>query len=353
MRIDADNLPAIALGCSLLGAGGGGDVENGLLACLQAVAEYGPVEAVDLDDLPDEDMIMPCGNVGSPMVGIEKIGNTDGADRLRDGLERWYDRKVAAIMASEIGGSNGLRPIAWAASMGLPMTDADGMGRAFPEIPQVTMEIAGIPATPGIVADERGNWLVVNAIDGAWAERIDRALAVAFGGSLSAADYIMTVAQARTATARGTTTLAEKVGRAMLDSGDPIAALESEVGARRMITGKIVDVEYRSTDGFYRGAVLVEGLKSDAGRLIRIEIQNENLVVIEDGVVRAMVPDIITVLDTATGKPIHTERLRYGQRVTIVALPCNPIWRTEKGLALAGPRAFGYDIDYVPIEEVA
>ncbi len=353
MLIDQDVLPALAIGCSLLGAGGGGDTENGLMACQQAIAEFGPVEAVDLDELPDDDMIMPCGNVGSPMVGIEKIGNTDGADRLRDGLERWYERKVAAIMASEIGGSNGMRPIAWAASMGLPVTDADGMGRAFPEIPQVTMEIAGIPATPGIVADERGNWLVVNAIDGAWAERIDRALAVAFGGNLAAADYIMTVAQARTATARGTTTLAVQIGSAMLGSDDPIGALEAEVGARRLVTGKIVDVEYQMTDGFYRGTILVEGLKDDAGRLIRIEIQNENLVVIEDGAVRAMVPDIITVLDSHTGMPIHTERLRYGQRVTVVGLPCNPIWRTDKGLALAGPRAFGYDIDYVPIEEVA
>jgi DUF917 family protein len=32
---------------------------------------------------------------------------------------------------------------------------------------------------------------------------------------------------------------------------------------------------------------------------------------------------------------------------------CDPVWRTEKGLQAAGPRAFGYDFDYVPVEELA
>jgi DUF917 family protein len=65
-----------------------------------------------------------------------------------------------------------------------------------------------------------------------------------------------------------------------------------------------------------------------------------------------MVPDIITVLDSQTGRAIHTERLRYGQRVTVVAFPCDPIWRSDAGLELAGPRAFGYDIDFVPVETI-
>jgi len=59
------------------------------------------------------------------------------------------------------------------------------------------------------------------------------------------------------------------------------------------------------------------------------------------------------VLDSETAEAIHTERLRYGQRVAVVAFPCDPIWRRPRGLVLAGPRSFGYDFDYVPIEELA
>ncbi len=54
---------------------------------------------------------------------------------------------------------------------------------------------------------------------------------------------------------------------------------------------------------------------------------------------------------TARGlRPITTERLRYGLRVTVIGILCSPLWRTPEGLKVVGPRYFGYDIDYVPIE---
>lgn len=39
-----------------------------------------------------------------------------------------------AVMSCEIGGGNGLEPLAIGAHMGLPVVDADFMGRAFPEL---------------------------------------------------------------------------------------------------------------------------------------------------------------------------------------------------------------------------
>jgi DUF917 family protein len=39
--------------------------------------------------------------------------------------------------------------------------------------------------------------------------------------------------------------------------------------------------------------------------------------------------------------------------VTAIAFACDPVWRTERGIAVAGPRAFGYDFDYLPVEELA
>ena len=67
----------------------------------------------------------------------------------------------------------------------------------------------------------------------------------------------------------------------------------------------------------------------------------------------ASVPDLITVLDSETADAIATERVKYGQRVTVIAMACDPIWRTPPGLQMAGPRAFGYDFDYAPVEELA
>ena len=41
-----------------------------------------------------------------------------------------------------------------------------------------------------------------------------------------------------------------------------------------------------------------------------------------------------------------TETIRYGKRVTVVALPAPPVFLTPKGLDHVGPRAFGYDLDF-------
>ena len=62
-----------------------------------------------------------------------------------------------------------------------------------------------------------------------------------------------------------------------------------------------------------------------------------------------MTPDLICVMDTVSGEAIGTETLRYGQRVTVVALPAPPVLLTPKGLEHVGPRAFGYDLDFVSV----
>jgi DUF917 family protein len=352
MLLGPENMPDLARGCSVLGAGGGGDTRVAMLASLQAMEEHGPVELVDLDDLPDDGLVMPCGYIGAPTVGLEKLGSGTEGERLRAAVEELKGKPVVALMAGEIGGGNGIEPIYWAARMGLPVVDADGMGRAFPEVPQVTMEIMGIPPGPSAMTDDRGTVISMQPISGAWSERIARQISVEWGGRAASAEYLLTAGEARTATVRGSVSGAIRIGAALSGSDDPLAALVEEVQGRILITGKLTDVDRRLTGGFVRGSVIVEGLGAEQGRLVRVEIQNENLVALEDGQVRASVPDIITVLDTQTGEAIHTETLRYGQRVSVIAFACDPIWRTPRGLELAGPRAFGYDFDYVALEEL-
>jgi DUF917 family protein len=321
---------------------------------LQAVEDHGPVQLAALEDLPEEGLLMPCGGIGAPTVSIEKIENGREGVRLRDEVERLRGQPVVALMAGEVGGSNGLIPVVWAADVGLPVIDADGMGRAFPEIPQVSMEVAGISPNPAIMTDERGNVIVFRALDGDWMERIERAAAVEFGGMAASSEYQLTVGEARAgAVVNHTISLAIRLGTVVLDAEhDPIAALVEELRAARLIVGKVVDVERRTTGGFVRGSATIEGLGEDSGRSLLLEIQNENLVAIEGERVLAMVPDLISVLDSESAEAISTERLKYGQRVTAIAFPCDPIWRTERGLELGGPRHFGYDFDYVPVEEL-
>ncbi|MGP3910968.1 DUF917 domain-containing protein [Nonomuraea sp. 10N515B] len=353
------DIPALARGCAVLGTGGGGDVRTGSLAAARAIREYGEVPLVRLADLADDALIMPLSGIGAPTVSHEMIHSEDEPKRIAEEIERLFGRPPSAVMSSEIGGSNGVAPVAWAAQLGLPLLDADGMGRAFPEVQMVSMYVAGLPADLVIMTDVAGNVVTIRPIDGLWSERLARAVCVAAGSSALMADYVITAAQARGAVIEGTVTRALEIGRATegtsptgARAADPLRALQDRLGAARLITGKLTDVERRTTGGFVRGTATIEGTGDDRTRTVTLELQNENLVAVEDGRVLAMVPDLITVVDTETAAAIQTEGLRYGQRVTVLAWPCDPLWRTPKGLETAGPRAFGYELDYVPVEEL-
>ncbi|MEE6166348.1 MULTISPECIES: DUF917 domain-containing protein [unclassified Mycolicibacterium] len=349
--IDLETLNALGRGCAVLGTGGGGDVSSALIGAAHAIKEHGPVPVIRLADLPADALIAPLGGIGAPTVSVEMLPGHEEVHRIRAEIERAGGRPLSAVMSSEIGGSNGVDPVLFASLLNLPLLDADGMGRAFPEVQMVSMNVAGLPVNFAIIADAAGNVTTIRPVNGVWSERIARAVCVAGGATALMADYLITAAEARGAIIEGTISRAVELGRATVGVTDPLPSLIEALDARPLVTGKIVDIERRTGGGFVRGSVLIEEL-GGAGRLLRVEIQNENLAVFEDGEVLASVPDLITIVDTQSALAISTESLRYGQRVTLLAWPCHPLWRTERGLEIAGPRAFGYDIDYVPIEEI-
>ena len=56
------------------------------------------------------------------------------------------------------------------------MVDADGMGRAFPELQMNTFFIYGVKPAPGALCDEKGNVVVFNEVASAtWLEKLARA----------------------------------------------------------------------------------------------------------------------------------------------------------------------------------
>lgn len=347
MRLDTANIEAYALGCAILSAGGGGDPAIGLVMARHAIAESGPVQVVDLDDLDPDALIMPCGLIGSPTVAQERVWNGQEGTQLVRAVEGLTHSSVSAIMCYEIAGVNGLLPVMWASRLGKALLDADGMGRAFPEMQQQAMHVAGIAASPVVLTDGRGNVIVVNAADNLAAERLARSSTATFGGTCAGALYTMTARSAATATIRGSVSAAVRIGSAMstCDGGWPNALAEATAG-HVLIEGKVTEIERRISAGFTRGHAVVDGTGAHTGRRLRLELQNEVLVAIEDGAVLATVPDIIAVVGGADGRPVGTERLQQGQRIGVVAIPGPDVWRTEAGLRVVGPRSFGYDLDY-------
>jgi uncharacterized protein len=347
-----EELEDLAVGAAILGTGGGGNPYVGKLLAQQAIARYGPVELVAIEELPDDARTVFSAMMGAPTVMVEKIPRGDELVHAFEALRERLGGPITHVVPAEVGGINSTLPVAAAARLRLPLVDADGMGRAFPEIQMCTPTIYGIAATPMALADEKGNTGVIQTVDNLWTERLSRSITIDFGCTALIALYPMTGAQARKSLIPATLTLAADLGRLVREGGG-IDAVLARLRGHRLFEGKVADVERRTVGGFARGEARIEGTGADAGSVLRIRFQNEHLIALREGEVVASVPDLIIVLDAETGEPITTEELRYGFRVTVVAAPCDERWRTEEGLRLVGPRYFGYDVDYVPIERRA
>ncbi|MGH3428242.1 MAG: DUF917 domain-containing protein, partial [Mycobacteriales bacterium] len=292
--------------------------------------------------------------MGAPTVGVEKLPRGDEHVRALQALQSYLGRPITHTVSIEAGGSNSTVPLQVGAKLGIPVVDADGMGRAFPEIQMVTATLYGIPATPMALADEKGNTAVINTIDNHWAERLSRSLTIDMGCVAKTALYPLSGRQLKQAMIPGTISLAEELGRLIRQTraahGDPTATILRRLDGYRLFDGKINDVERCTETGFATGEARIEGTGPNTGSTLAIRFQNEYLVAVRDDQVIASVPDLIIILDAETGGPITTEELRYGYRVTVIAAPCDFRWRTNRGLALVGPRAFGYNLDYIPVE---
>lgn len=359
VRLDVQDVADLARGCAFLGSGGGGDPHASFMELETLIGNGGTVELIDAASLPDDAFIAPCGWIGAPTVSAEKLPSGREAVLGLRRLETLVGRKVDAVFPVEVGGANGLSAFVLAARLGLPVVDCDGMGRAFPESQMVIFNINGQHASPAVLTDSKGTCVVIEAADNLSEERIARAVSIALGGICHLVEYSATGQQVKQHALRGTVTDALSIGRGIRtarETGrDPFAGLFDALRSSRhyshagvLFDGKIVDLQRETKQGFSVGRVIMDGFGGP--HQMEVEFQNENLVARLNDEVRALVPDIITVLDRETADTITTERLKYGQRVKVVAASAPSVLRSAAALAVLGPEAFRLPTAYQPVE---
>ena len=355
-KIGLEEIEDIAMGAALLGAGGGGDPYIGKLVAMGAVRECGPVTLLDPGEVPDDALIVPIAMMGAPTILGEKgIGGKEYRV-LYDMVSKFFGKEVYAFMPIEAGGVNSMLPIAASARMGLPMVDADGMGRAFPELQMVTFTMGGMSASPMALTDEKGNSAIFNTITNKWTEELARSVTMSCGGSVSVALYCMSGAELKKYAVKHIVTRSQRLGEAIrcvkdMEQGSPEENFLRFSEGFKLFKGKIGDVLRETRGAFNFGKVCLEGIGEYRGRQAYVEFQNENLTAVVDGEILATVPDLICLVDTETFAPVTTDALKYGKRVMLVELKCFEMWRSQAGLELVGPRYFGCDTDYIPLEE--
>ncbi len=360
-QLTAADLPDLARGATLLGTGGGGDPYIGKML-VERVLGSGSITVLDPDELPDDLFVIPTAQMGAPTVMIEKIpAGTEATLALRT-LEEHLGRQADATMPIECGGINSMIPLLVAAETGLPVVDADGMGRAFPELSMETFAVYGVHGSPLALAGERGERVVIDTgDDDRQMEWLARGITIRLGGVGHIAEYAMSGADVKRTAVPRTISMALALGRSIRLAREqhrsPFEAIATTLAptlyshVRELFVGKVTDVERRTTEGFARGRAVISSAGPADGESIEISFQNENLVARRDGEVLAIVPDLICVVDHETAEPITTEGLRYGQRVRVLGISTPELMRTPRALEAFGPSAFGLDDEFVPVEQ--
>ena len=361
MQIAADDLDDLSAGAVFLATGGGGDPYVAKLATYNLLSDIGPAEMIAVDDLDDDAFVVAVGNVGAPTVSLELLPSVQDPAKVVDAFEKLVGRRVDAVVPFEIGGGNSLIPIMAAVSHGVPIIDGDGMGRALPAAQMMTYPIAGVRPTPAVALDYMGNTASLSTDSTDTYERHIRSLAMAMGGMILAAEHPMSGRQLKESVVPGTVSFSMAVGRTLREyrgaAGRILGPLRELFatslygGMFHIFSGKVVDFASRIEGGFDVGRAVIEPF-DQATEPLTVNVRNEYLSAQVGEQVLVSVPDLITILDSETSTPINTERLRYGQRVTVLGTGCPAFYRREAAMRVVAPSCFGLPFDYVPVEDL-
>lgn len=350
-ELTIDDVEALAVGAWILGTGGGGSPYHKLLNVRELYREGKSVTLIDPLGLADDALVAVLSNMGAPLVGQERLADAAFALKPLKTMERYLGRRFDAVMSLEIGGGNGVHPLMVAALADYPVVDADTMGRAYPEAQMTSVAVADLQCYPLTLADVRDNEVIIpRAASWTWMERISRKACVEIGSVAATCKAPRTGREVKDHAILHTTTQAIDLGyavaRARAAHRDPIDAILENARGLRLFDGKVTDVARRTTEGFLRGVAKIDGFDAHAGQTFTVHFQNEFSVGYLGDEPVVMTPDLICVIDSESGEGIGTDVIRYGQRVTVLALPGPEVFLSAKGLEHVGPRAFGFDLEY-------
>lgn len=323
---------------------------------------------ISVDDLPqDWTIVTAAGGIGGggawdyvrdriKQQNIPTVPN--GTAKALEALSEHLGKKFNAVIRNEAAGAT-LNAFEVAAEASLPVVDACPAGRAKPEVEQSLTFINGLSVTPAALVTRWGDILFIDrAVDDYRYEDIARAIAVASGGGVSNARGVLTAQQVKDVTIHGALTEAILFGKTVREAKEhgasPVNALLKVSAGHKMFQGIVSRADQKGERGFTWWDVYLSGTGPYANHTYRIWVKNENIVSWLDGKPDVMSPDLIYNLDSETGQALASAGLGsypIGAHVTILGRPAlSPAWRTVKGIEIVGPRHFGFDFDYRPIE---
>ena len=355
-------------GALWMGTGGGGSFDEGLEKLKKVLDDGLSVEWVELDEIPDDIWTATVGLHGSIAPLSKEILDEISNNGLTETPE-WYLVKAVkelgeslghnfeCLVPAELGPDSVAIPLAVGAYLGLPVVDGDYIGRAVPEEHQSTYCLYKKDSSLFAGVDRWGNSVFVkNAVNTHTLERMAKMLAVASYGDIAVAKTPLIAKEMKKIIVSGTLSQCLKIGQALRASRengrDPIeAAVEASQGWR-LFDGRVASLKTEDRDGYYFGTVEIEGLGDFQDQTLKVWFKNENQITWLNGSPWICSPDLVTFVYRENGRGVYNAELQEGDEVSVVGMKGVEGFRTKFGLSLAGPERFGFDIEYIPIEDL-
>lgn len=360
-------------GLAAMGTGGGGGrIVPAIELMENDLASNGPFQVVDIDEIdPDSWTVAVAGLGGRPPdqgpseAELHQLGLIEPRYTRYElltaavqELGEYAGVPVAAIVPGELGTGNTPTPMIVGRRLGIPTVDGDYAGRAIPEIGQTVPDVLGRKSWPFSFVDRWGNVIIVKeAVSPAMVDRIGRMMCLAGYGGVSFAGFLMRASEVKDAFVRGTLSRARSIGHAGRTTEgtgrDVAAAMASAAGGWVLFTGTVnrSEREDREAYMFGYGTHVIDGTDEFNGREARVWYKNEHHVSWLDGKPFVTSPDCLALIDLDRRQALPNGAVEPGQHVSLIGWPANPAHRTQRGVEVLGPRHFGFDIDFVPIED--
>ena len=363
----------IIRGLTLMGTGGGGRPDMGMDYILPHIQEGKIILLTPAEEIPDD--AWTCSVFGMGSIAPQKTLSSSERAVLGYGdwvvakpmvqaireLESYAGCLIAAIIPFELGAGNTTAPIDAALRCGMKIVDGDYAGRAIPELAQTTPALYGHAFEPGTVCDPWGNVLIIKKTASLRvAERIGKMISIAtklpdIKAPCAHAGFLLKGREMKKLIIPGGVSRSLEIGRrirqALNSRQDPALAAAEAMGGWVIFRGRVVCKEWESRDGYMYGNTTIQGQGSDNGHTLKIWLKNENHVTYRDGKAFVTSPDLITIIDARNGEAYTNTLLEEGMEIAVLGAPAEKKYRSAEGLALLGPRYFGFDLDYVPIEK--
>jgi DUF917 family protein len=336
--VDTESLRNILYGSTFFGAGGGGSPEVGTYLIDRIERETGgaTITLLDATEMEDHRYAVMVAGIGAPRVikergfGVEAIY---AFDAIRN-LHFLTGKDICYLMAGELGGFNTLVPFYVAAKRGLPVIDADGNGRAVPELSTTLYNCYRIPVSPLVLANSNGDigiFFLHDPIDHHSAELSARAITTVWGMSAAFASWVVSREQIVSSLVPGSISMCEKIGSIFREkSSSTVGTLSAELrkfGIKELFVGRIAALNTMSKESFDVGLTVLEGLCDYTGASMEIYFKNENILAKLNDRVIAAVPDIITLVDMESLQPLTNADIKVDQEVVVYGLPSHRKWK--------------------------